>query len=98
MLVAISLSPLCCGVASADARSSRAASSGRVRGEVPAQAESFAAMRSATMIAVTFVATDGMSGRIPAGEELFGIGRIAPTAKRPRQCELEVEQTVFAAD
>jgi hypothetical protein len=55
-------------------------------------------MRSATMIAVTFVATDGMSGRIPAGEELFGIGRIAPTAKRPRQCELEVEQTVFAAD
>jgi hypothetical protein len=38
------------------------------------------------------------AGCIPAGEELFGIGRIAPTAKRPRQCELEVEQTVFAAD
>src|ERR1700704_4994667 len=35
---------------------------------------------------------------IPAGEELFGIGRIAPAAKRPGQCELEVEQTVFAAD
>jgi hypothetical protein len=65
---------------------------------VPAQAESFAAMRSAKMIAVTFVAADGMSGRIPAGEELFGIGRIAPTAKRPRQCEVEVEQTIFAAD
>jgi hypothetical protein len=38
------------------------------------------------------------AGCIPAGEELFGIGRVAPTAKRPRQCELEVEQTVFAAD
>jgi hypothetical protein len=38
------------------------------------------------------------AGCIPAGEELFGIGRIAPTAKGPRQCELEVEQTVFAAD
>jgi hypothetical protein len=38
------------------------------------------------------------AGCIPAGEELFGIGRIAPSAKRPRQCELEVEQTVFAAD
>src|SRR5712675_1041811 len=38
------------------------------------------------------------AGCIPAGEELFGIGRIAPTAKRPRQCELEVEQAVFAAD
>ena len=24
------------------------------------------------------------AGCIPAGEELFGIGRIAPTAKRPR--------------
>jgi hypothetical protein len=55
-------------------------------------------MRSAKMIAVTFVAADGMSGRIPAGEELFGIGRIAPTPKRPRQCEVEIEQTVFAAD
>ena len=38
------------------------------------------------------------AGCIPAGEELFGIGRIAPTAKRPGQRELEVEQTVFAAD
>ena len=38
------------------------------------------------------------AGCIPAGEELFGIGRIAPAAKRPGQCELEVEQTVFAAD
>jgi hypothetical protein len=32
------------------------------------------------------------------GEELFGIGRIAPSAKGPGQCELEVEQAVFAAD
>ena len=38
------------------------------------------------------------AGRIPAGEELLGIGRIAASAKGPRQCELEVEQTVFAAD
>ena len=38
------------------------------------------------------------AGRIPAGEELFGIGRIASPAKRPRQCEREVEQTVFATD
>jgi hypothetical protein len=38
------------------------------------------------------------AGCIPAGEELFGIGRIAPSAKGPGQCELEVEQTVFAAD
>ena len=38
------------------------------------------------------------AGRISAGEELFGIGRITPSAKRPRQCELEVKQTVFAAD
>jgi hypothetical protein len=35
---------------------------------------------------------------IAAGGELFGIGRIAPSAKGPGQCELEVEQTVFAAD
>ena len=38
------------------------------------------------------------AGCITAGEELFGIGRIAPSAKRPGQCELKVEQTVFAAD
>ena len=38
------------------------------------------------------------AGRITAGEELFGIGRIAPSAKSPGQGELEVEQTVFAAD
>jgi hypothetical protein len=38
------------------------------------------------------------AGCIPAGEELFWIGRIAPSTKRPGQCELEVEQTVFAAD
>ena len=38
------------------------------------------------------------AGCIPACEELLGIGRVAPTAKRPGQCELEVEQTVFAAD
>ena len=38
------------------------------------------------------------AGCIPAGEELFGIGRIAPSAKGAGQCELEVEQTVFAAD
>jgi hypothetical protein len=36
------------------------------------------------------------AGCITAGEELFGIGRIAPSAKRPGQRELEVEQTVFA--
>jgi hypothetical protein len=38
------------------------------------------------------------AGCIPAGEELFRIGLIAASAKGPRQCELEVEQTVFAAD
>src|ERR1700730_15450699 len=38
------------------------------------------------------------AGCIAAGEELFRIGRIAPSAKGPGQCELEVEQTVFAAD
>jgi hypothetical protein len=38
------------------------------------------------------------AGCIPAGEQLFGIGRITPSAKGPGQCELEVEQTVFAAD
>jgi len=38
------------------------------------------------------------AGCIPAGEELFGIGRIAPSAKGAGQCELEVKQTVFAAD
>ena len=38
------------------------------------------------------------AGRIAAGEELFGIGRITPSAKRQGQCEPEVEQTVFAAD
>ena len=38
------------------------------------------------------------AGCITAGEELFGIGRVAPSAKGPGQCELEVEQTVFAAD
>ncbi len=35
---------------------------------------------------------------ITSGEELFGVGRIAPSAKGPGQRELEVEQTVFAAD
>src|SRR5271156_3776500 len=35
---------------------------------------------------------------IAACKELFGIGRIAPSAKGPGQRELEVEQTVFAAD
>ena len=29
------------------------------------------------------------AGRITAGEELFGIGRITPSAKGPGQCELE---------
>jgi hypothetical protein len=38
------------------------------------------------------------AGRIPTGEELFRIGRIAPSAQDPGQRELEVEQTVFAAD
>ena len=38
------------------------------------------------------------TGRITAGEELFGIGRIAPSAEGAGQRELEVEQTVFAAD
>jgi hypothetical protein len=38
------------------------------------------------------------AGCIPAGEQLFGIGRIAPSAKGAGQRELEVEQTVFAAD
>jgi hypothetical protein len=35
---------------------------------------------------------------ISAGEELFGIGRIAPSAKGPGHSELEVEQTVLAVD
>src|SRR5260370_76929 len=38
------------------------------------------------------------AGCIPAGGELFGIGRIAPSTKGAGQCELEVKQTVFAAD
>jgi len=38
------------------------------------------------------------TGCIPARKELLGIGRIAPSAKSPGECELEVEQTVFAAD
>ena len=38
------------------------------------------------------------AGCIAASEKLFGIGRIAPSAKGPGQCELEVEQTIFAAD
>ena len=38
------------------------------------------------------------AGGISAGEKLFRIGRIAPSAKGPRQCELEVEETVLAAD
>jgi hypothetical protein len=38
------------------------------------------------------------AGCIAAGEELFRIGRIAPSAQGPGQSELEVEQTVFAAD
>jgi hypothetical protein len=38
------------------------------------------------------------AGCIPAGEELFGIGRIALSAKGPGQRELEVEHTVFAPD
>jgi hypothetical protein len=38
------------------------------------------------------------AGCITAGEELFGIGRIAPSAKGSGQRELEVQQTVFAAD
>jgi len=38
------------------------------------------------------------AGCIAAGEELFGIGRITPSAKGAGQCELEIEQTVFAAD
>jgi hypothetical protein len=38
------------------------------------------------------------AGCIAAGEELFGVGRIAPSAEGPGQCELEVEQTIFAAD
>src|ERR1700722_12487677 len=38
------------------------------------------------------------TGGIPARKELLGIGRIAPSAKSPGECELEVEQTVFAAD
>jgi hypothetical protein len=33
-----------------------------------------------------------------ACKKLFGIRRIAPSAKSPGQCELEVEQTVFATD
>src|SRR3984893_7351443 len=38
------------------------------------------------------------AGFITAGEELFGIGRIAPSAEGAGPRELEVEQTVFAAD
>jgi hypothetical protein len=38
------------------------------------------------------------AGCITAGEELFGIDRIAPSAKGSGQRELEVQQTVFAAD
>ena len=38
------------------------------------------------------------AGCITAGEELFRIGRIANSAQGPGQSELEVEQTVFAAD
>jgi hypothetical protein len=38
------------------------------------------------------------AGCIAAGEDLFGIGRIAPSSQGPGQRELEVEQTVFAAD
>ena len=34
------------------------------------------------------------AGCITAGKELFGIGRIAPAAKGPGQCELEVEQSL----
>jgi hypothetical protein len=37
------------------------------------------------------------AGCITAGEELFGIGRIAPSAEGSGQREFEVEQTVFAA-
>jgi len=38
------------------------------------------------------------TGCIPAGKELLGIGRITPSAKSAGERELEVEQTVFAAD
>jgi hypothetical protein len=38
------------------------------------------------------------TGFIPARKELLGIGRTAPSAKSLGECELEVEQTVFAAD
>src|SRR5258707_15741140 len=38
------------------------------------------------------------AGCITAGEDLFGIGRIAPSAEGSGQREFEVEQTVFAAD
>ena len=38
------------------------------------------------------------AGCITAGEELFGIDRIAPSAEGSGQREFEVEQTVFAAD
>jgi hypothetical protein len=38
------------------------------------------------------------TGCVPAGEELFGIGRIASSAELLGRCELEIEQTVFAAD
>ena len=38
------------------------------------------------------------AGCIPAGEQLFGIGRIAPSSEGPGQRELEIEQTIFAAD
>ena len=35
---------------------------------------------------------------LSAGEELFRIGRIAPSVEAVGQPKLEVEQTVFAAD
>ena len=38
------------------------------------------------------------AGCITAGEELFRVGRIAPSAKGPGKCELDVKQTVFAVD
>jgi hypothetical protein len=38
------------------------------------------------------------AGCVTAGEELFRIGRIAHAAEGSGQCELQVEQTVFAAD
>jgi hypothetical protein len=43
-------------------------------------------------------ATPAHAPKRSAGEELFGIGRLASSAKGLGQCELKVEQTVFAAD